>query len=251
MVAIIIVLLSILIVAVNAAARTAQRGHTRFLMNSIRQALIRFKDDVGYYPPVLDDDRGLFSPPDPRDAGYPDDVQSWFSRTSLAEYLLGYGEGAEDGYGYADAPTPETPPLGIRHPSRDGVWGATTYGGADGTLGARSPPLEGQVFGPYLQLKDERLLAAIALGIIVGLPVGIAMARNNRMRAVILPLLDVMQTMPSFVYLIPALMLFGLGKVPALLATVIYAAPPLIRLTDLGIRLVDPEIVEASDAFGA
>ena len=95
------------------------------------------------------------------------------------------------------------------------------------------------------------MLAAIALGIIVGLPVGIAMARNNRMRAVILPLLDVMQTMPSFVYLIPALMLFGLGKVPALLATVIYAAPPLIRLTDLGIRLVDPEIVEASDAFGA
>ncbi len=95
------------------------------------------------------------------------------------------------------------------------------------------------------------MLAAIALGIIVGLPVGIAMARNNRMRAIILPLLDVMQTMPSFVYLIPALMLFGLGKVPALLATVIYAAPPLIRLTDLGIRLVDPEIVEASDAFGA
>ena len=95
------------------------------------------------------------------------------------------------------------------------------------------------------------MLAAIALGIVVGLPVGIAMAQSKRMRAVILPLLDVMQTMPSFVYLIPALMLFGLGKVPALLATVIYAAPPLIRLTDLGIRLVDREIVEASDAFGA
>ena len=95
------------------------------------------------------------------------------------------------------------------------------------------------------------MLAAIALGIVVGLPVGIAMAQSERMRAVILPLLDVMQTMPSFVYLIPALMLFGLGKVPALLATVIYAAPPLIRLTDLGIRLVDREIVEASDAFGA
>jgi len=95
------------------------------------------------------------------------------------------------------------------------------------------------------------MLAAIALGIVVGLPVGIAMAQSKRMRAIILPLLDVMQTMPSFVYLIPALMLFGLGKVPALLATVIYAAPPLIRLTDLGIRLVDREIVEASDAFGA
>jgi glycine betaine/proline transport system permease protein len=95
------------------------------------------------------------------------------------------------------------------------------------------------------------MLAAIVLGIIVGLPVGIAMATSDRLRAIMLPLLDVMQTMPSFVYLIPALMLFGLGKVPALLATVIYAAPPLIRLTDLGIRLVDREIVEASEAFGA
>ncbi len=95
------------------------------------------------------------------------------------------------------------------------------------------------------------MLAAIALGIVIGLPVGIAMAQSDRLRAIILPLLDVMQTMPSFVYLIPALMLFGLGKVPALLATVIYAAPPLIRLTDLGIRLVDREIVEASESFGA
>lgn len=95
------------------------------------------------------------------------------------------------------------------------------------------------------------MLVAIALGIVIGLPAGIAMAQSDRLRAVILPLLDVMQTMPSFVYLIPALMLFGLGKVPALLATVIYAAPPLIRLTDLGIRMVDREVVEASDAFGA
>jgi glycine betaine/proline transport system permease protein len=95
------------------------------------------------------------------------------------------------------------------------------------------------------------MLAAIVLGITVGLPVGIAMAHSDRLRSVVLPLLDVMQTMPSFVYLIPALMLFGLGKVPALLATVIYAAPPLIRLTDLGIRMVDREVIEASDAFGA
>lgn len=95
------------------------------------------------------------------------------------------------------------------------------------------------------------MLAAIVLGITVGLPVGIAMAHSDRLRAAVLPLLDVMQTMPSFVYLIPALMLFGLGKVPALLATVIYAAPPLIRLTDLGIRMVDREVIEASDAFGA
>ncbi|KUG45589.1 ABC transporter permease [Pseudomonas savastanoi pv. fraxini] len=67
----------------------------------------------------------------------------------------------------------------------------------------------------------------------------------------LMPLLDIMQTMPSFVYLIPVLMLFGLGKVPAIFATVIYAAPPLIRLTDLGIRQVDGEVMEAINAFGA
>ena len=65
------------------------------------------------------------------------------------------------------------------------------------------------------------------------------------------PVLDLMQTIPSFVYLIPAAMLFGLGKVPAILATVVYATPPLIRLTDLGIREVDKSVIEASRAFGA
>ena len=66
----------------------------------------------------------------------------------------------------------------------------------------------------------------------------------------LLPVLDVMQTLPSFVYLIPVLMLFGLGKVPAILATIIYALPPLIRLTDLGIRQADPDVTEAARAFG-
>src|SRR3546814_7142858 len=66
-----------------------------------------------------------------------------------------------------------------------------------------------------------------------------------------LPVLDVMQTMPSFVYLIPVVMLFNLGKIAAIIATIIYAVPPVIRLTDLGIRLVDSEVLEASRAFGA
>lgn len=92
---------------------------------------------------------------------------------------------------------------------------------------------------------------AVGLSMLVGLPVGVLMARSDRVRAAVLPLLDLMQTIPSFVYLIPAAMLFGLGKVPAILATVVYAAPPLIRLTDLGIRLVDREVLEASRAFGA
>jgi glycine betaine/proline transport system permease protein len=95
------------------------------------------------------------------------------------------------------------------------------------------------------------MIMATFLSVVIGIPLGVLMARVNWLRSIMLPLLDVMQTMPSFVYLIPVVMLFGLGKIPALIATVIYAVPPLIRLTDLGIRLVDPEVLEASRAFGA
>ena len=95
------------------------------------------------------------------------------------------------------------------------------------------------------------MIAALIVAVVVGLPSGIALAHRDRLRAIALPVLDAMQTLPSFVYLVPALMLFGLGKVPALIATVIYAIPPIVRLTDLGIRSVDPEAVEAAVAFGA
>ncbi|MCP1637530.1 glycine betaine/proline transport system permease protein [Kerstersia gyiorum] len=95
------------------------------------------------------------------------------------------------------------------------------------------------------------MIMAVVTSVIIGIPLGIIMARVNWLRSVMMPVLDVMQTMPSFVYLIPVVMLFGLGKIPAILATVIYAVPPLIRLTDLGIRLVDQEVLEASRAFGA
>ncbi len=95
------------------------------------------------------------------------------------------------------------------------------------------------------------MLMATMVAILIGLPVGIAMALSGITRALMRPILDAMQTMPAFVYLIPAILLFGLGKVPALFATVIYAVPPLIRLTDLGIREVDKEVVEAATAFGA
>lgn len=95
------------------------------------------------------------------------------------------------------------------------------------------------------------LIVAVGLAVILGIPVGVLAARSPVARAAINPLLDLMQTIPSFVYLIPAAMLFGLGKVPAILATVVYATPPLIRLTDLGIREVDRETIEASRAFGA
>ncbi|MCB5409470.1 ABC transporter permease [Pseudogemmobacter faecipullorum] len=89
------------------------------------------------------------------------------------------------------------------------------------------------------------------VAIAVGIPIGILMARSNRMQAFVNPILDVMQTMPSFVYLIPVVMLLGIGRVPGVIAVVIYAIPPMIRLTNLGIRLVDKDVLEAADAFGS
>ena len=95
------------------------------------------------------------------------------------------------------------------------------------------------------------LITATLLAVGIGMPIGILGAKNDRLDAIIRPILDGMQTMPSFVYLVPAIMLFGLGKTPAIMATIIYAVPPLIRLTNLGIRQVDPEVVEAARAFGS
>ncbi len=89
------------------------------------------------------------------------------------------------------------------------------------------------------------------ISIFVGIPVGILMARSDRTQNIITPVLDIMQTMPAFVYLIPVVMLLGIGKIPGLIAVVIYAIPPVIRLTNLGIRLVDKEVLEAADAYGA
>ena len=95
------------------------------------------------------------------------------------------------------------------------------------------------------------MLVATTLTVLGGIPVGMIMATMPAMRTVINPILDLMQTMPPFVYLIPVVFFFGLGNVAAILAVFIYAVPPIIRLTNLGIRLVDPFAVEAADAFGA
>jgi glycine betaine/proline transport system permease protein len=109
----------------------------------------------------------------------------------------------------------------------------------------------------YLGMWEDTMstLAIISVAtlvcIVVGIPLGILMARFDRAQAVITPILDVMQTIPSFVYLIPVVMLLGIGKVPGLLAVCIYALPPLVRLTNLGIRLVDKSVMEAAEAFGA
>lgn len=95
------------------------------------------------------------------------------------------------------------------------------------------------------------VLVATTLAVGIGVPLGIAAAIYSGLNRVIMPVLDMMQTMPAFVYLIPAIPFFGLGKVSALFATMIFATPPAIRFTCLGIRQVPKELVECSDAFGA
>jgi type II secretory pathway pseudopilin PulG len=186
-VAVVIALVGLLIVGVNIATRASQKARTQFLMNSIKQGLIRFREDVGYYPPVLGPNAGglrdLFVPPAPLNAtsGLPeqDAVQEWFSTCAIADYLIGYSHHHEDGYGRKPGTpdplgwTSETPPAGIRHPGDDGVWGATLaspqglladrmqYGAGASSSTSPRPWDQGKVLGPYLELKDERLLAGI------------------------------------------------------------------------------------------
>jgi len=102
-----------------------------------------------------------------------------------------------------------------------------------------------------LMLTLAITLTSTLLCVALGLPLGIIAAKSDRFEEMLRPILDGMQTMPSFVYLIPALMLFGLGMTPAVMATLIYAIPPIIRLTNLGIRQVDAQVVEAGKSFGA
>ncbi|MEA5075601.1 MAG: proline/glycine betaine ABC transporter permease [Coriobacteriia bacterium] len=95
------------------------------------------------------------------------------------------------------------------------------------------------------------VLVASSVALLIGVPLGIVAARSDRFSSMLRPVLDLMQTMPSLVYLIPAIVFFGIGKVPGVVATVVFALPPAARLTELGLRQVDPEVVEAGEAFGA
>ena len=112
------------------------------------------------------------------------------------------------------------------------------------------------MFIGYFRMWEETMstiaiiLTSVIISIAIGIPTGIAMSRSNRTQSIVIPILDVMQTMPPFVYLIPIVMLMGIGKIPGLIAVVIYAIPPLIRLTNLGIREVDKDALEAADAYG-
>jgi glycine betaine/proline transport system permease protein/glycine betaine/proline transport system substrate-binding protein len=95
------------------------------------------------------------------------------------------------------------------------------------------------------------VLMASLLSVIIGVPIGILMSKSKTAEAIITPILDFMQTMPAFVYLIPAVALFGIGMVPGVFASLIFATPPTVRFTNLGIRQVSKELVEAADAFGS
>ena len=108
----------------------------------------------------------------------------------------------------------------------------------------------GTNFWPATMVTLALIISSTVISLILGIPIGIWTAKSDRAAAVIRPILDFMQTMPAFVYLIPAAMLFGLGKVPGVLATVIFAMPPVVRLTSLGIRQVNKEQVEAGISFG-
>ena len=131
------------------------------------------------------------------------------------------------------------------------VWfGSRSKGITFGTLVAL------MAIGYFGLWEDMMLTIAIVvvstlIAIVFGIPIGILMSRSDRVQRVVTPILDVMQTMPSFVYLIPVVVIFGIGKVPGLIAIVIYGIPPIIRLTNLGVRLVDKDVLEAADAFGS
>ena len=94
------------------------------------------------------------------------------------------------------------------------------------------------------------VLTAVFFCLVIGIPLGIISARNDRLEMLIRPMLDAMQTLPAFVYLVPVVMLFGIGDVPGVMVTIVFALPPLVRLTNLGIRQVPADKIEACRAFG-
>lgn len=104
---------------------------------------------------------------------------------------------------------------------------------------------------PQTMTTLSLVVTAVVLCVLVGLPLGIAAARNDLFESTLRPVLDAMQTLPAFVYLIPVVMLFGTGKVPGVIVTFIFAVPPLIRLTNIGIRQVSEETIEAAQSFGS
>ncbi|GGJ92273.1 glycine betaine transport system permease protein OpuAB [Lentibacillus kapialis] len=106
-------------------------------------------------------------------------------------------------------------------------------------------------YWPELLDTVSLVVVSVIISMIIGIPIGIWMSQKDSVQSIVTPVLDFMQTMPAFVYLIPAVVFFSLGMVPGVVATIIFSMPPTVRLTNLGIRQVDEELIEASNAFGS
>lgn len=104
---------------------------------------------------------------------------------------------------------------------------------------------------PETMTTLSMIVTSVLFCVVLGVPLGILAARSNRVLAVVRPVLDIMQTVPSFVYLVPIVMLFGVGMAPGIIATIVFALPPIVRLTNLGIRNVRGDLIEAAEAFGS
>jgi glycine betaine/proline transport system permease protein len=130
------------------------------------------------------------------------------------------------------------------------AWYISGYGVAIFTL-AGMFVIEGMNLWPQTMDTLALIFTAVIIALIIGIPVGIWASKNDAVEKIVRPILDFMQTMPAFVYLIPAVLFFQLGKVPGVVATLVFATPPAVRLTNLGIRQVPEEIKEAALAFGS
>ena len=176
-ISIIVILISMLTLALAQARTAAQIADTQSRLTSLKNATIRFKDDIGYYPAVLDLRRAMAVLPDfpGPDTGnfqtmYRFQAQEWFSITSPAEFLIGYGDQSQDGYGRlpdsqpTDSDYPDVPRHGIRHPGLDGVWRATDEFAVTGnwTMSDRVPSTRGKLYGPYLNLENDQMYGRIA-----------------------------------------------------------------------------------------
>ena len=177
-ISIIVILISMLTLALTEARTAAQIAETNNRLITLKKATIRFKDDIGYYPAVLNNNRHLAYIPDfpgtsnntPQQE-YRGQVQDWYSITSPAEYLIGYGNQLQDGYGRVTGSTigeSEVPGFGIRHPGLDGVWRGTDVFALDGQSSGqgliedRDPSVRGKLYGPYLELEDSQMFGRIA-----------------------------------------------------------------------------------------
>jgi len=162
---------------------------------------------------------------------------------AVGQLLGGFGEAVQAGL----VATP--PPVSVLAFAALGWWRRGWRLGL--TCGAALAAIHGMGFGEPLMVTLAQVITATILTLLAGLPLGIWLGTRPRAAAAMRPLLDLMQTLPPFVYLIPAAMLFGLGTVPALLATVVFSLPPVVRLTAMGIRQVGRDVVEAASMLGA